>query len=99
MEIVSEGFYFFSIFIFSVCCLLLQFHSLFSVLLSLEVIGLVLCFNFTCSFIHTQGVNSFVLVFLCFEVCIMSILLSLMVVFVKGIGSDYVGVMGSSSAL
>nr|AXO78608.1 NADH dehydrogenase subunit 4L [Sinanodonta woodiana]AXO78651.1 NADH dehydrogenase subunit 4L [Sinanodonta woodiana] len=97
MEIASEGFYLLIIFIFSVCCLLLQFHSLFSVLLSLEVISLVLCFNFTCSFIHAQGVNSFVLVFLCFEVCIMSILLSLMVVFVKGIGSDYVSVMSINS--
>nr|AGS17929.1 NADH dehydrogenase subunit 4L [Anodonta anatina]AGS17943.1 NADH dehydrogenase subunit 4L [Anodonta anatina] len=96
LESLVEGFDFFGMFILSMCCLLLQLHSLFSILLSLEVIGLVMCFNFVCSFIHAQWVSSFVLVFLCFEVSIISVLLSLMVGFVKGTGGDYVGVISSS---
>nr|YP_004425012.1 NADH dehydrogenase subunit 4L [Utterbackia peninsularis]ADL62600.1 NADH dehydrogenase subunit 4L [Utterbackia peninsularis] len=99
MESFGQGFGIFSMFMFSACCLLLRLHSLLGLLLSLEVISLIMCFNFTWSFVHTQGFNSFVLVFLCFEVSIMSIFLSLMVAFVKASGCDYVGVLGSSRAL
>jgi hypothetical protein len=92
LENLVEGFDFFILYILRVCCLLLQLHSLFRLLLSLEVISLVICFNFISSFIHAQGVNSLVLLFLCFEVSIISIMLSLIVAFVKGTGSDYVRV-------
>nr|ACQ91079.1 NADH dehydrogenase subunit 4L [Pyganodon grandis] len=85
-------------YVLSVCCLLLQLHSLLSILLGLEVISLIMCFNFTCSFVHAQGFGSFVLVFLCFEVSIMSVLLSMMVALVKTSGSDYVGMLSPSRA-
>nr|AQM37791.1 NADH dehydrogenase subunit 4L [Unio tumidus]AQM37805.1 NADH dehydrogenase subunit 4L [Unio tumidus]AQM37819.1 NADH dehydrogenase subunit 4L [Unio tumidus] len=80
------------IYAISLFCVLLQRHSLLGLLLSFEVISLVMCLSFVCSFESMQGVVSFVLVFLCFEVCVMSVCLSLMVSFVKGVGSDYVGV-------
>nr|AQM37777.1 NADH dehydrogenase subunit 4L [Unio crassus] len=91
-EAFSQNSHCLIVFVISLCCVLLQRHSLFGVLLGLEVVSLVMCFNFVCGFENMQGVASFVLVFLCFEVCVMSVCLSLMVMFVKGIGSDYVSV-------
>nr|AII23415.1 NADH dehydrogenase subunit 4L [Lanceolaria lanceolata] len=96
VEALTENFYCFIMYIVSLCCVLLQRHSLFGILLSLEVVSLIMCFNFVLSFEYMQGVASFVLVFLCFEVCVMSVCLSLMVSFIKGTGSDYVSALTSS---
>lgn len=93
-----QGFDLFSIYVLRVCCLLLQLHSLLRILLSLEVISLIICFNFTCRFVHAQGFGSFVLVFLCFEVSIISVLLSMIVALVKTSGSDYVGMLSPRRA-
>nr|UWM10857.1 NADH dehydrogenase subunit 4L [Pseudocuneopsis sichuanensis] len=93
VEVFSQNFCYIGMFVVSLCCVLLQRHSLFGILLSFEIVGLVMCFNFVRSFEHTQSVASFVLVFLCFEVCVMCICLSLMISFVKSIGSDYVSVL------
>nr|UWM10871.1 NADH dehydrogenase subunit 4L [Tchangsinaia piscicula] len=93
VEALTQSFYCFVLYTVSLCCVLLQRHSLFGILLSFEVVTLIMCFNFVCGFEHMQGVASFVLVFLCFEVCVMSVCLSLMVMFIKGIGSDYVSVL------
>nr|AIC07020.1 NADH dehydrogenase subunit 4L [Lamprotula gottschei] len=92
-EVLNQNLCFFYLFVISLCCVLLQRHSLFGILVSLEVVSLVICFNFVCGFEHTGWVGSFVLVFLCFEVCIMCILLCLMIMFIKGVGHDYVSVL------
>nr|UWM10843.1 NADH dehydrogenase subunit 4L [Pseudocuneopsis capitata] len=93
VEIFSQSSGYLAVYVVSLCCVLLQRHSLFGILLSFEVVSLIMCFNFVCGFEHMQGVASFVLVFLCFEVCVMSVCLSLMISFVKGVGSDYVSVL------
>lgn len=81
------------LYVIAVYCVLLQRHRLFGILLSLEIVRLVICFNFVYVFENIQRVACFVLVFLCFEVCVISTCLSLIVRFFKGIGSDYVRVL------
>nr|ACQ91027.1 NADH dehydrogenase subunit 4L [Quadrula quadrula] len=76
-----------------VVCLLFQRHSLFGVLLSLKVFGLVLFFWFMVFFGSMQSLVGFGLVYLCLEVCVMCVSLVLMVQLISGAGSDYVGVV------
>nr|AMX22423.1 NADH dehydrogenase subunit 4L [Unio delphinus] len=92
-EAISQNLCYLTMFTLSLFCVFMQRHSLLGILLGLEVISLIMCFNFVCGFEDTQSVASFVLVFLSLEVCVMCACLSLMVMFVKGIGSDYVSVI------
>nr|AGO02031.1 NADH dehydrogenase subunit 4L [Solenaia carinata] len=82
-----------------ICCILLQRHSLLGVLLGFEALGLVLFCLFISVFGIMQKPVSLSLVFLCLEVCVMSVCLALMIKLVKASGSDYVGVcsLGGSS--
>lgn len=77
----------------AISCILFQCHSLFGVLLGFEVFRLVLFYCFVVFWGDMQRLVGFRLVFLCLEVCVMCVSLALMVRFVKGVGSDYVGVL------
>nr|UWM10885.1 NADH dehydrogenase subunit 4L [Cuneopsis celtiformis] len=93
IEASGEIYYYLVLYLVSLGSSFMQRHSLFGLLLSLEIVSLVMCFNFVCVFGHTQGVASFVLVLLSFEICVMCAFFCLMVMFIKGVGSDYVGVL------
>nr|QTA71728.1 NADH dehydrogenase subunit 4L [Rectidens sumatrensis] len=79
-----------------ICCVVYQRHSMLCVLLSLEAFSLVL---FYCCVIVLSEMQSCVglgLMFLCLEVSVMSVCLSLLVKLVKLAGCDYVGVTSFS---
>nr|QTA71676.1 NADH dehydrogenase subunit 4L [Physunio superbus] len=73
-------------------CVVFQRHSLLCILLGLEVVSLILFYCCIMVFIDMQSCVSLGLMFLCYEVCVMSVCLSLMVKMVSSIGCDYVGV-------
>nr|ALQ78692.1 NADH dehydrogenase subunit 4L [Potomida littoralis] len=77
--------------VLAILCILFQRHSLLSVLLGFEVFSLVLFYCFIWVFGVMQSLVGFSLVFLCLEVCVMSVCLALMVKLVSSVGSDYVG--------
>nr|QTA71650.1 NADH dehydrogenase subunit 4L [Lens contradens] len=74
------------------CCVVFQRQSLLCVLLGLEVVSLVLFACYVTLFVDMQSCVGLGLMFLCYEVCVMSVCLSLMVKMVKSTGCDYVGV-------
>nr|APA19198.1 NADH dehydrogenase subunit 4L [Parvasolenaia rivularis] len=75
----------------AVCCILSQRQSLLGILLGFEVFSLVMFFLFVWVFGVMQKPVGFSLVFLCLEVCVMSVCLAVMVKLVKTFGGDYVG--------
>nr|APA19211.1 NADH dehydrogenase subunit 4L [Solenaia oleivora] len=84
--------------VLSVCCILSQRHSLLGILLGFEVFSLVLFCSFVGVFGVMQSPVGLSLVFLCLEVCVMSVCLALMIKLVKVSGSDYVGVCSFSDS-
>nr|AGN92168.1 NADH dehydrogenase subunit 4L [Lamprotula leaii]AOX13199.1 NADH dehydrogenase subunit 4L [Lamprotula caveata] len=78
--------------VLAISCIVFQRHSLFSVLLGFEVFSLILFYCLVWGFGVMQTPVGFSLVFLCLEVCVMSVCLALMVKLVSCTGSDYVGV-------
>nr|YP_003354974.1 NADH dehydrogenase subunit 4L [Venustaconcha ellipsiformis]ACQ91040.1 NADH dehydrogenase subunit 4L [Venustaconcha ellipsiformis] len=71
-------------------CVMFQRHSLLGVLLGFEILGLTM---FYCFFVFWGGMQSLVgfgLVFLCLEVCMVCVSLSLMVSLVKSVGNDHI---------
>nr|WSP02082.1 NADH dehydrogenase subunit 4L [Ortmanniana ligamentina] len=71
-------------------CVVFQRHSLLGVLLGFEILGLTM---FYCFFVFWGGMQMLVgfgLVFLCLEVCVVCVSLSLMVMLVKSVGNDHI---------
>nr|AUF70030.1 NADH dehydrogenase subunit 4L [Lampsilis siliquoidea] len=71
-------------------CVVFQRHSLLGVLLGFEVLGLTM---FYCFFVFWGGMQMLVgfgLVFLCLEVCVVCVSLSLMVMLVSSVGNDHI---------
>nr|QDH07391.1 NADH dehydrogenase subunit 4L [Microcondylaea bonellii] len=77
--------------VLAIFCIMLQRHSLLGILLGFEVFSLVLFYIFVGVFGAMQKSVGLSLVFLCLEVCVMSVCLGLMVKLVGVSGSDYVG--------
>nr|BAB62760.1 NADH dehydrogenase complex 4L [Pronodularia japanensis] len=83
--------------VLAISCIMFQRHSLLMVLLGFEVFSLVLFSCFISVFGVMQTPVGLSLVFLCLEVCVMSVCLALMVKLVSCVGSDYVGVASLGS--
>nr|UUJ37707.1 NADH dehydrogenase subunit 4L [Potamilus streckersoni] len=85
-----DGFFCCFMLVLGVVCVAFQRHSFLGVLLGFEILGLTV---FYCFFIFWGGMQSLVgfsLVFLCMEVCVVCVSLSLMVSLVKLVGDDHI---------
>lgn len=85
-----DGFVCCFILLLGLVCVVFQRHRLLGVLLGFEVLGLTV---FYCFFVFWGGIQilvGFGLVFLCLEVCVVCVSLSLMVMLVKRVGNDHI---------
>nr|AGG19449.1 NADH dehydrogenase subunit 4L [Sinohyriopsis cumingii] len=82
--------------VLAIFCVVCQRHSFLGILLGFEIFSLVLFYWFVSLLGDMQKSVGFSLVFFCFEVCVMSVCLALLVGLVKCAGGDYVGAVSSS---
>ncbi len=85
-----DSFVYCFILLLGLVCVIFQRHRLLRVLLGFEVLGLTI---FYCFFVFWGGIQilvGFGLVFLCMEVCVVCVSLSLMVRLIKRVGNDHI---------
>nr|QDH07365.1 NADH dehydrogenase subunit 4L [Chamberlainia hainesiana] len=97
-SVYLQGFVCGGMVVLAIVSIVVQRRSLLGVLLGLEILGLVLFYLFVCFWGGMQKPVSLGLVFYCFEVCVMSVFLALLVGLVKCTGSDYVMVLSCGNS-